>query len=247
VTAGTGVSASNPWAVETDGLCKSFGHRPALRNVRLQVPDHDFLTIIGPNGAGKTTLLRLLATLSRPSSGRIRVRGLDARQSLVEVRRHIGFTSHQTLLYGDLTATENLTFYGRMYGLSDLPQRIADLLEKVGLAQRRDDCVRTLSRGMQQRLAIARAILHDPAILFLDEPYAGLDPRAGDALTELLRDLRSEGRTILMTKHDLERGAELSDQILVLLNGRVVHQSSATGLSGRDWREIYRQHTEAQR
>jgi heme exporter protein A len=178
---------------------------------------------VGPNGAGKTTLLRILATLARPSSGTVHVAGLDLVRAGIDVRRRVGFLSHRTLLYDDLTAEQNLGFYARMYDLEDAPARIDELLRRVGLAARRHDLVRTFSRGMQQRLAVARAVLHRPELLLLDEPYTGLDPVAGQVLTALLAELAGDGRTILLTTHDLARGLQVGQRLVVLAHGGVVH------------------------
>ncbi len=244
MSTGMALEQQNVWAVEVEGLSKSFGPITALCDVNLRVPHRKLVTIIGPNGAGKTTLIRILSTLSRPSSGRVRVDGLDLIEWGAEIRRRIGFASHQTLLYGDLSAVENLRFYGRMYEVPDLEERISELITKVGLTERLDDAVRTLSRGMQQRLSIARAILHNPRIVFLDEPYTGLDQRAAEILSSLLRELLAEGRTVLMTTHDLIRGAEMSDQVLVLLAGEVVYETNAAAPSRQDLNIIYRRYVE---
>ena len=172
--------------IQVRGLVKSFGSKVALDGVDLDVAEGEFLTLVGPNGAGKTTLLRILATLTRPTEGSVRVAGYDLAREGAEIRRRVGLASHQTLLYDDLSAEENLRFYGRMYDVTDLEERITALLQRVGLEHRRHDPVRTFSRGMQQRLSIARALLHDPAILLLDEPYTGLDQQAMEVLREVL-------------------------------------------------------------
>lgn len=234
----------NTWAIETQGLRKAFGPVAALRDVNLRVPYLQSATILGPNGAGKSTLIRILSTLIRPSAGHVAVDGLDVLAQGTEVRRRIGFAAHQTLLYGDLSALQNLRFYGRMYGLADVEARSRELINRVELAERQNDPVRTLSRGMQQRLAIARCLLHDPRILLLDEPYTGLDQRAARILTNLMHELLAEGRTLLMTTHDLQWAAEVAQQVFILLGGRVVHHASAYGLSAQDLREIYQQHVE---
>ena len=208
--------------IQVRELAKSFGPRTALAGVSLEIPAGQSVTLVGPNGAGKTTLLRILATLTRPTSGTVRIAGLDPARAGEEVRRKIGFLSHRTLLYSDLTAGQNLGFYARMYHLSDGPARVAALLERVGLTARRDDLVGTFSRGMQQRLAVARAVLHRPTVLLLDEPYTGLDLQAAQALTDLLTELAGEGRTILLTTHNLERGLAVGQRVVVLNRGRIV-------------------------
>jgi heme exporter protein A len=228
--------------IEVRGLVKFFGAKVALDGVDLDVGEGEFLTLVGPNGAGKTTLIRVLSTLTKPTEGSVRVAGYDLGGQGTEVRRRVGLASHQTLLYGDLSAEENLRFYGRMYEVPDLEQRIASLLQRVGLEHRRHDLVRTFSRGMQQRLSIARALLHDPAILLLDEPYTGLDQQAAEVLREVLADLVGRSRTVLMTTHNLERGLELCDRAAILFNGRIVHQASKGDLDVASFREAYGHH-----
>ncbi len=229
--------------VEVYRLTKSFGPHTALAGVTLSIGAGEFVTLVGPNGAGKTTLLRILATLIRPTSGTVRIAGLDPAQAGPEVRRRIGFLSHRTLLYDDLTAEQNLRFYARLYGLSDASARIDELLERVGLADRRHDLVRTFSRGMQQRLAVARAVLHRPSILLLDEPYTGLDPQATDALSALLGELAGEGCTILLTTHDLERGLAVGNRVVVLSRGRVAYDAPAADTDPVTFPDLYRRLT----
>lgn len=226
--------------IRIHNLTKSFGPRAALAGVNLYVEPGEFVALVGPNGAGKTTLLRILATLTRPTSGTVRIAGLDPTRTGEEVRRRIGFLSHRTLLYDDLTAEQNLRFYARMYELDDGPTRITDLLEQVGLTARRNDLVRTLSRGMQQRLAVARAMLHRPQVLLLDEPYTGLDPNAAQVLTNLLTRLAGEGRTVLLTTHNLERGLALGSRVIVLARGRLVYDERREAIDPTAFPETYR-------
>jgi len=195
------------------------------------------------NGAGKTTLLRILATLSRPTSGAVKIGGHELPKGAEKARRSIGLVSHQTLLYGDLSAEENLRFYGRMYDVADLDARITQVLETVGLAHRRRDPVRTFSRGMQQRLAIARAVLHRPSLMLLDEPYTGLDQDAAARLEAVMSSVGTEGRTVVMTTHDLERGLAVADRVVILAKGRVVFEANRDELDTAAFKEAYRQHT----
>jgi heme exporter protein A len=174
---------------------------------------------LGPNGAGKTTFLRILASLSSPTLGLVRIAGQELPRQAAGVRRRLGVVSHLPLLYGDLTAQENLLFFGRMYDLKDIDRRIGEVLETVGLIQRRRDLVRTFSRGMQQRLAIARAVLHDPEVLLLDEPHTGLDQDACEMLDAVLRQVTAIGRTVVMTSHDLTRVEDLASRFDVLTRG----------------------------
>jgi len=225
--------------IEARGIVKAFGDHVVLRGLDLTVAEGEFLALVGPNGAGKTTLMRILATLSRPTRGQARIAGLDLRTQGQEVRRRIGLVSHQPLLYGDLSAEENLRFYARLYGLRDADQRIHALLEQVGLGARRTSLVRTFSRGMQQRLAIARAILHDPPVLLLDEPDTGLDPHAAERLQALLDELATRGRTVLMTTHQLERGLRMASRIAVLAGGRIAFEAATGALSPQALRRQY--------
>ena len=211
--------------IEVDALVKSFGPHTALGGVHLQVEAGETVVLVGPNGAGKTTLLRILATLVRPTSGNVRIAGLDPAQDGAAIRRQIGFLSHRTLLYEDLTADQNLAFYARLYGMDNAPARIDALLVRVDLSARRHDLVHTFSRGMQQRLAVARAILHRPQLLLLDEPFAGLDPLAAETLTTLLTELAEEGCTLLLTTHNLEHQLTLGRRVIVLLKGKVAHDA----------------------
>lgn len=235
-------------AIVVHKLTKSFGHRVALRGVDLSVAEGEFLTLFGPNGAGKTTLMRIVASLARPTAGTVRVCGEDLGKAATSLRRSLGLISHNPLLYGDLTPDENLRFFARMYDLPDsgdepVSARIDTVLAQVGLAARRRDPVRTFSRGMVQRLAIARAILHDPAIMLLDEPYTGLDLQAADMLRAVLQDLAALNRTVILTTHNLEQGLEMCDRAAVLNRGKVAWQGARAGLDLPAMREIYRQAT----
>src|SRR5512135_59523 len=186
------VEVATGLAVETEGLTRTFGARKALDNVTFDLPEGAFLSVFGPNGAGKTTLVKVLTTLTAPSSGTARVAGLDVVEGAVELRERIGLISHNPLLYPDLSAEENLEFFAQMYGVPDSEARVRELLESVELDHRRLDLVRDFSRGMLQRLSIARALLHRPQVLFLDEPYSGLDPHARDILDSLIAQIREQ-------------------------------------------------------
>lgn len=225
--------------IEARKLTKSFGPRTALAGVDLSIGEGEFVTLVGPNGAGKTTLLRTLATLSRPSSGTVRIAGLDVTREGEKIRRRIGFLSHRTLLYDDLTADQNLRFYARMYDVPEDQARIGDLLERVGLAMRRHDRVHTFSRGMKQRLAVARAVLHKPQVLLLDEPYTGLDAQAVQTLTDLLLELAGDGRAILLTTHRMSRGLAVGQRVLVLHHGRLVYDQLRSAISPETFADTY--------
>ena len=221
------------------GLVKSFGDHFALKGIDLDVAPGECLALVGPNGAGKTTLLRVLASLSRPSAGSVHLAGVNLADGAAEMRRRIGFLSHQPLLYGDLSAEENLRFYGRMYDVADLEQRSTEMLEQVGLKRHRAELVRTFSRGMKQRLAIARAFLHDPPVLLLDEPYTGLDRQAAEMLDAVLRDVDLSSRTALLTTHNLERGMSVSQRVVVLVDGRIACEMSKESGDLEKLREMY--------
>ena len=229
--------------IQVEGLVKSYGHTYALRNVNLEVRQGQFLTVVGPNGAGKTTLLRILATLLKPTGGLVRINGLDLASRSAEIRRHIGFVSHQSLTYPKLTIEENLTFYGKLYDVPAVEERVETLLHLVGLKARRHDPARTLSRGMQQRLSIARAIIHQPSLLLLDEPYTGLDQQAAEMLRQLLQTITTEARTVVMTTHDLQRALDLCDKVAILAKGQIAYQTEDPSLTLEGLRQAYWHHT----
>jgi len=212
--------------IHVQKLVKRFGLKMILKGLDFSAEAGEFIALLGPNGAGKTTLLRILSSLSRPNMGLVRVAGYQLPQQAAAVRSSLGVLSHQPLLYGDLTGEENLQFYGRMYNVGDIDHRIEEVLEMVDLAHRRTDLVRTYSRGMQQRLAIARSIIHDPKILLLDEPYTGLDQTASSMLDDVLKQVAVQGRTVVMTSHDLARTAMLATRFDVLSFGKIVASAS---------------------
>jgi heme exporter protein A len=227
--------------IEAKNVVKVFGLRPVLRGVSLSVAPGEFLSLFGPNGAGKTTLLRILATLSRPTGGSVTIGGYAVPNQAQQARGLIGLVSHQPLLYGDLTARENLEFYSRMYGLDKASRgaRIDEVLKAVNLIKRAGDLVRTFSRGMQQRLAIARAVLHDPPVLLLDEPYTGLDQDAALSLDKVLREVALRGRTILMTTHDIQHGLSLCDHAAILAKGVIAYRATKAQLNKVDFTATY--------
>lgn len=231
--------------IEVRKLVKTFGRKPVLRGLDFEVAEGEFVAVVGPNGAGKTTLLRILAALARPTMGEVRLAGRRLPGQAGEIRRMLGVVSHQPLLYGDLTAEENLRFYGRLYSIGDPEQRADIALEMVGLRQRRRDLVRTFSRGMQQRLSIARAILHDPLVMLLDEPHTGLDPQAASMLDEVLDAVTGEGRTVVMTSHDLRRAAELASRVDVLAGGVVAASIHKGQMDPQELPLLYRKVTGA--
>lgn len=233
------VNVPNP-IIHLQGLTKSFGHHLVLRNIDLEVAKGEFLTLFGPNGAGKTTLIRIVASLTRPTAGKVLIDGQDTSRIATGARRHLGLIAHNPLLYGDLTPDENLRFFARMYDVSDAEVKISEVLEQVGLTVRRRDPVRTFSRGMVQRLAIARAILHDPQIMLLDEPYTGLDLQAADMLRSVLENLALSNRTVILTTHNLEQGLEMCDRAAILNRGKIAWEGVRADLSVESFKEVYR-------
>lgn len=227
-------------AIETKKLTKVFGDRKALDKVSIEVPEGAFLSIFGPNGAGKTTLVRTLATLSRATSGTALVAGFNTKEEPDKVREHIGLISHNPMLYPDLTAMENLMFTAQLYGVVNAEERVRELLRAVELDHRRFDVVRTFSRGMTQRLSIARALMNDPDVVFLDEPYAGLDPHAVEIFDGLIEQLR-DGRTFIMVSHDLQKGFDVCTHALVLARGRVVSYAPKEDIDFEQFRQLYRE------
>jgi heme exporter protein A len=253
--------------IKISGLSKSFGSFYALRDVNLEIQSGEFWMIVGPNGAGKTTLLKIIATLSQPSQGKIEIntvskinpgseqvennRSHPARQTQstktgegrLQIRKQIGFIGHQSFLYDNLTAEENLKFYARMYRLENAAERINKTLERVGLSERKNDLVRTFSRGMQQRLSIGRALLADPKIILLDEPFSGLDQSAIDNFIELFSSLVSPDRIIIMTTHNLQIGLQLASHYLVITRGKIIAKGLSHETEYVQFKELYKKLT----
>jgi heme exporter protein A len=225
------VLPGTPPPVHARGLQRRYGALKALDHVDLTLARGEFLTIFGPNGAGKSTLLKVLASLVRPSGGSLSVFGLDPRAHPDQVKRRLGLIAHSGFLYGGLTARDNLLFFARLYDLPGSAARVERMLEEVGLSDRADDFVRTFSRGMQQRLCIARALLHDPDLVLLDEPYTGLDQHASRMLRGILDQVRGRGRTVVMVTHHLEEGLGLSSRVAIMTRGRLAWESPAASLT----------------
>jgi heme ABC exporter ATP-binding subunit CcmA len=223
------------------GLRRSFGRVRVLHDISLSLAAGEVLAVAGPNGAGKSTLLRVLAGLMRPTAGEVRVLGRPLTADAAESRRAIGLLSHQTLLYDDLTLLENLTFTARLYGLTDPGAAARGALEAAGLASRAGDSPRQLSRGLLQRAAIARAVLHAPRLLLLDEPFTSLDAASAERLRAALAVRRDEGLGLLIVTHHLGEVWELATRVAVLVEGRWVCDEPRAGpLSGflpryREW------------
>ena len=239
-----GNTLPNSPCIDIEGLTKSFGTHHALKDISLSIRQGERYVIFGPNGAGKTTLIKVLATLIKPSGGSIRINGLDIRRHQVESRRSVGIVSHQTFLYNDLTLYENLRFYGKKYEVPDLENQIHSIVDRVQLTPRLHDRVGTLSRGLQQRASIARAIIHDPSIMLLDEPEVGLDTQAIELMNNILDIFNTQGRTVVITTHNLERGLCLCDEAVILSRGKIVYHAPISEVDISSFQKTYSQHTE---
>jgi heme ABC exporter ATP-binding subunit CcmA len=229
-------------AVAVEGVWKFYGDFPALRDIRLQADAGACLALIGRNGAGKTTLLRAIAGFSRPGRGRILIGGKEPRDA--DTRRHLGFLGHGISVYDELSAFENLTLYARLYSLPDPRARALEWLQRTGLERVRDGLVREFSRGMRQRLAVARAFLHNPSVLLLDEPFTALDDRAIAVLQTLLREALAEGKTIIMSTHQLREALELASHVALLARGKVAFHGPCTAEMAADPGLVYARYGE---
>ena len=239
-------TAANGFAIQIRGLSKAFGRTPVLRKLDLDVPWGEVLTILGPNGSGKTTLVKLLATLTRPDEGVVRVAGLDLPRLSLGVRRLIGVVTHDPMLYDELSGYENLRFFGRMFGLDHLDERIASVSERMGVTSRLQQRVGTLSHGMRKRFTIARALLHDPPVLLMDEPESGLDQEALTMLDAIIRVPTGSPRTVLMTTHNLDRGLALGHRLAILAHGRIAYlESTVSSADAASIRDAYYRYTGA--
>lgn len=221
--------------IETLKLEKSFGYKQVLRGITLQIGPGEIVALAGPNAAGKTTLMRILATLSRPTRGRVAVNGIEVPDGATEARLAIGYVGHRPLLYDELSVAENLSFYARLYNLPQAESRIRQVATRVGIEKRLDDPVRTLSRGFQQRVALARAILHRPRVYLFDEPWTGLDQNSGSILLDLFKEAAEEGATILFSTHEFERSLGVATRALILRGGRIVYDGARD-----EWRDATR-------
>ncbi len=225
--------------LEVKNISKYFGRRKVLKDISFYLKKGEFVTIFGPNGVGKTTLIKVLSTILNPTNGDFTLDGISVKRDPVHIRKSIGVISHNPYLYPDLTALENLKFFAKLFGVDSSEDRIAAILDKVDLADRRYDLVGTFSRGMQQRVSIARALLHEPPLLFLDEPHSGLDPIASEVLDQIIEQYKKEGTTFIMTTHSIKQGLNLSDRALILSLNGIVYNDQIKGLNEDAFKKIY--------
>jgi heme exporter protein A len=227
-------------ALEVDGVWKYYGDFPALRNIQLSIEPGSTVALLGRNGAGKTTLLRIIAGLSKASEGSVRIRNADVRQQAT--RRRIGVLGHGISLYDELSATENLVLFAKLYGLDEPEKTAAEWLERTGLGRVRDGLVREFSRGMRQRLAVARAFMHEPEVLLLDEPFTALDDRAITVLQSLLADAHANGRTIILSTHQLREALEVATHVALIQRGQLAFSGERTQQMVDDTGWLYQTH-----
>ena len=238
-------SSGRAQVLRAAGLVREFGPLRAVDGIGFSLEAGQLMTVFGPNGAGKTTLLRVLCGGLRPSEGEVFLREKKLQTGDPEWHRRIGVLSHQSFLYGHLTLEENLQFFGKLFGLRDLSSRIPERLEQVGLQQRAGSLARTLSRGMRQRLALARTLLHDPEFVLLDEPYTGLDAHAASVLRGVLASLKDGHRTVILVTHNISQGLELADRVAIQVRGRFVFLDDRNTLDTGTFEHFYRERVEA--
>jgi heme exporter protein A len=231
--------------ISIQNVYKRYGRKRVLRGVDLEIGEGQVMALLGSNGAGKTTLMRIVAGLSKPDRGEVLLGGASAENAGHELRRYIGLVSHKPLLYDNLSAVENLSFFARMYDIQQPDARIETVLNDVNLWTRRRDPVRTYSRGMVQRMAIARAILHDPPILLLDEPDTGLDQDSAETLHNLIRSLGAAKRAILLSTHNLDRALAWGDSVCFLVNGTIGFREDSAQLTGQSLHSRYAELSQA--
>ena len=230
-------------ALEVSGVWKYYGDFAALRDIGLRVVPGSTMALLGRNGAGKTTLLRILSGLSKPSRGSVSIHGSDVREE--STRRRIGVLGHGISLYDELSAAENLSLFARLYGIANADKRVDEMLERTGLERVRDGLAREFSRGMRQRLAVARVFLHDPEILILDEPFTALDDRAIAVLQSLLSDMHQRERTIILSTHQLREALELATHVAMIQRGQIVYAGERTQAMLDDTGFLYRTYGDA--
>jgi len=225
--------------IQFSNVSKKYGHIQALKDVSISFNKGEFISVFGPNGAGKSTFLKLLCTMTGPSSGDILYEGIPLKKLADDFRSRFGVISHQPFLYSELTAMENLRFYAQLYSVKNIDERIKELLSKVELYKRRNDKVRGYSRGMLQRLSITRALLHNPDIVVLDEPYTGLDTHASDILTKILVELFDNKHTIIMVTHNMKQGYDASSRLAIIKRGQIVFNDAKANVTLEQFEHVY--------
>lgn len=225
--------------VTLKNVFKIYGHVTALKNISFDINKGDFISIFGANGAGKSTLLKILSNQTRPTKGEIFYSSIPAKKLQDSYRKKFGVISHQPFVYENLSALENLIFYGNLYGVKKAEKRAIELLKRVDLYSRRNDLIRTFSRGMLQRVSIARALVHNPEMIFLDEPYTGLDSVASLSLTNILKEQLEGNKTILMVTHDLKIGLGLSSKVIILNKGQIVYSEKRSNINEASFEKLY--------
>ena len=225
--------------IEGINLFKTYGKKSVLRDICVRIAKGEFVAVLGPNGAGKSTLLKILALISKPDSGEVKIGEQSLDNLKGELKRKIGIISHSSFLYPELTAYENLQFYGRLYGVDNLEAQIIAVTKKVGLLLSLNEPVYTFSRGMLQRLSIARALIHNPEVILLDEPFTGLDQQGISLLQDVLKELKSNHKTILMVTHSFEQGMDDVDRILIVNKGQIAADFPTEDLQSGDLLRIY--------
>lgn len=225
--------------LKAEKIVKKIGTKTILDDVNLEIAKGDFVCVLGANGAGKSTLLKMLSLQMKPTRGKVYYEGIDANREAEKIAKRFGVISHQTYLYEQLTAYENLQFYGRMYGVKQLEKRINTLIREVGLEFAVHEKVQSYSRGMQQRLAIARALVHSPKVLFLDEPHTGLDQQAIQRFNTMMVRFNAEGGTLIMITHDVDEGLLLANKAILVSRGRIVYQGTTKELAQQDLQKFY--------
>jgi len=224
-------------AIFCEGVSKKYGELTALKSIDLKIEKGEFLVLFGPNGAGKSTLLKILCGLTRPTTGKALVAGHDIHES--DIRKKVGVISHKSFLYEDLTALENLEFYAKLYNVENSKRRGEELLRQVELFERKNDLARTFSRGMIQRLSIARALVADPDFIFLDEPFTGLDVHSATVFLDLLQILHKREKTVLMISHDIGISLTVATRIAILNSGTIVFNEKASGMDVASMKKVY--------
>jgi heme exporter protein A len=208
--------------IDIKKLTKQADNKLILRGIDLSIKKGETVAILGPNGAGKSTLLKVLATLIKPTSGLVKINGLDLKKDHIEIKKTLGYLPHSSLLYDHYSPLENLVFFGNIYGVKNVEEKAIQLVKEVGLSFFLNEPVKNFSRGMIQRIAIARAIVHDPEVLLLDEPHTGLDQGAITILNNVILSMKDKGATTLMVTHDFKQAAEICDRIIIVKNGKIV-------------------------